>query len=255
MKQNHLWIAAALSALCLTACGSTGDSAGSGTLSLENSASSAADTTAAETTTAAADTTASAETTTAAADTTASAAEETDAETSAASATAETKAAEETQTQPAAPEQPAGPDSSAPLSEKARFVSNGVTFGIGDKFADISDRLVSQTRPSDRSQPCIPGAGEIIHYYYPGMVIDTNEAGVICEVYLGHDFDEGNSAQTVGGLALGMTQDDAVRIMGESNSEYDFAYSITEGSLYFTISVHDDGKIFGITASNNDLLM
>ncbi|MBO6114560.1 MAG: hypothetical protein J6P57_05840 [Lachnospiraceae bacterium] len=139
------------------------------------------------------------------------------------------------------------------LEAKSRFIYNGTEFGVGNKGSDIVSMLgeQAQIKPSEKSQPCIPGAGEIETFYYPGFIIQVTQYDVIATVCLTNDYDESKDCSTIGGLKLGQTIEDAKNIIGTDNmTEDEFGLNYQDGDKYLSISVRDDGSIFSIKAED-----
>lgn len=139
------------------------------------------------------------------------------------------------------------------LAAKSRFAYNGVEFGVGDKGSDVVSRLgdQAQIKPSEKSQPCIPGAGEVETFYYPGFIIEVTQYDIVASVCLTNDFDDSKDCSTLGGLKLGQTLEDAKKIIGTDNmTENEFGLNYQDGDKYLTISVREDGSIFSIKAED-----
>ncbi len=221
MKIQKIMLASAVALLCLAGCGNS-DSEGKGQITIVTK-----DTTAA--------------TTPAPADSSADESVPDDA-----SAADESSAAQPD----AGPAVPAD----APLSEKAKFIYKGVTIGVGEKFSDYKDKLGDMQAPMNRSQPCIPGAGESTNYAYDGMSISTNKDDVIYSISLDHDYTKSNEPSTAGGLHLEQTEEDTKRILGDIEPKFEGLYSYEDGDLELTVTIYD-GKILTIHAENLQLLM
>ena len=261
MKKRMYWIAAAAACvICLSGCGqvSTADTEGQVSLMTKAQTTDAAastETTAAET---AAETAAVTE---AAAETQAP-----EAQTEAA-APAETQAPEAAVDTPAviATDAPAQPKSAAEtpaadpaFAEKAKVTYNGVTFGVHDNFDAIAAQLGNETRPTNSAKPCIPGAGKYVCHHYPGFSVSVSEdTGVIYQIFLTESDDPGRDIATVGGLRLGMTKDDAATILGPSQSDLDFMYSIkdTQNPDFSIVANLDNGAIISIDISDFHVLI
>ena len=156
---------------------------------------------------------------------------------------------------PASSSADAAVQSDGSFAEKCRFVYNGVTFGIGDSFAEISDSLGKQTRPSDSSQPCIPGAGASIHYYFPGMVIDTGENGRIALILLTEEHDKGTDAATVDGIRLGSAISELEGIYGTSTYDIPELYNYASGDVKISAYADEAGNLTSFSIENNQMLM
>ena len=156
----------------------------------------------------------------------------------------------------------AGADMPAPdqaFAEKAKVIYNGVTFGVHDSFAAISAQLGNETRPTFTAKPCIPGAGSYVCHHYPGFSVAVSEtSGIIYQIFLTESEDPGRDICTTGGLHLGQTMDDAVRILGPSQSPYDFMYTQDDPqNPDFGISANfaDNGEINSIEISDYHVLI
>ena len=238
MKKNLLAKAcavlmAASVTLALAACGSS-DSSREGTVSLGPSdASGAAESAAAES---------KAE----------SAAEESKAE----SAAEESKAAEENAPaaeSAASEERTPEVAADAPFAEKFRFRYNGADFYVGEKFADIKDKLGKEAKPSAASKPCVPGAQDITFYYYPGLTIQVNFEGTVIEIALGEENAPGRDASTAGGLKLGDSIETAKKFLGEPAVQDEYHIEYTEGTASVSIYGRENEGIFIITLSDSSL--
>lgn len=141
------------------------------------------------------------------------------------------------------------------LAGKARFVYNGVEFGTGDKASEVTAKLDgSEIKPSEKSQPCVPGASEIETFYYPGFTFDVSKDDVILMVCLTNDYDESRDCKTVGGVGLGDSLDDAKNILGTENcTETEFGLNYQEDDLFLTINIGDDGSVFSIRAEDTSI--
>ena len=147
------------------------------------------------------------------------------------------------------------PDSSAPLAEKAKFSYNGCTFGVGDQFADISEKLGKQSGPVEKVQPCIPGASEITRYRFPGFIVETNPAGVISTICMTHDYDDSSEVGTVQGLHLGDKQEKVRAAMGEPGQNVEeMIYIYQDGDLSMSFNF-DEGTVMSVNAENLEILM
>ena len=132
------------------------------------------------------------------------------------------------------------------LKDAAKVTLNGVTFGVGDKASDVVAKLGDQIKPSDKSQPCIPGAGEITHYYYPGLVIAASQYDVISTISFTNDYGEGKDAKTVGGVGLGSTAADIKAALGTPSSEDEYGLSFADGDFSVTVVFADDNTAMSI---------
>lgn len=257
MKKRMYWIAAAAAcAICLSGCGEVSTAGVEGQVSLMTKAQTT-DAAAATETTAVAETAAAAETEAPAAET--QAVTEAAPETQAPEPVTETPQAFVTDApdQPASASQTAAPDPA--FAEKAKVTYNGVTFGVHDSFAAISAQLGNETRPTNTAKPCIPGSGNYICHHYPGFFVSVSEdTGIIYQIYLTESDDPGRDVCTAGGLHIGQTKDDAVRILGPSQSEYDFMYSVRDTQntdFSIVINFSDSGEISSIEISDYHVLI
>ena len=126
------------------------------------------------------------------------------------------------------------------LAAASKVVLNGVTFGVGEKASDVVAKLGDQIKPSEKSQPCIPGAGEITHYYYAGLCIDASQYDVISSIHFTNDFGEGYDAKTVNGAGLGSTVDEIKAAFGTPETEDEYGLSFKDGDLNVSVIIKDD---------------
>ena len=152
------------------------------------------------------------------------------------------------------PQNPAVPDSQAPLSEKAKFVYQGCTFAVGDLYANIAEKLGKQVAPSETVKPCIPGAGTETHYMYPGFTVAVTEKGVITSIVLNHDFDPSNEAGTVSGLHLGDKKEQVDQLLGKPDIDIEgMIYTYQQDDLTLSFDFEED-IITSVRSENNQLL-
>ncbi|MBQ8912813.1 MAG: hypothetical protein IJ054_02055 [Lachnospiraceae bacterium] len=140
------------------------------------------------------------------------------------------------------------------LAAKARFVYNGVEFGAGDKASEVVAKLGDQIKPSEKSQPCVPGSSEIETYYFPGFTFDVSKDDVIFSICLTNDYDDSKDCTTVGGVGIGKSLDDAKSILGTDNcEENEFGLTYTEGDIYLSVSIDDDGNVFSVRVEDTSI--
>ena len=158
VSKNVIIMTAAIMALCLASCGDSEESSSkSGTVSLvTTTTTTAADSSEAETTT-----TTTAETTTTTEETTTSAETTT---------TADTTTTAETTTTTAAPKKET-------MADKLKVTYNGVTFGVGDKFADIESKLGKYNDYFKSAHCNTDGMDDV--YIYNGIQVAVFEEGNI----------------------------------------------------------------------------
>ena len=137
--------------------------------------------------------------------------------------------------------------SSTGLAAAAKVSFNGVTFGTGDKASEVVAKLGDQVKPSDSSQPCIPGAGELTRYYYKGMTITASQYDVISNINFSNENGEGDDAKTADGIGLGSTADEIKAAIGTPASEDEFGLSYSEGTLSLTVVFDDEGKVMSLS--------
>ena len=169
----------------------------------------------------------------------------------------DTTTAAATTTEAAATEVAGGNDTAAPadtesqsastgLAAAAKVTFNGVTFGTGDKASEVVAKLGDQVKPSDSSQPCIPDAGEITHYYFKGLTVDASQYDVICSIYFTNENAEGYDAKLAGSAGLGSTGDEFKAALGTPETEDEYGLRYVEGDFGVSITYDNDGKAMSI---------
>lgn len=147
------------------------------------------------------------------------------------------------------PEVPA----TASFAEKTKFKFNGAAFSVGDKFADIKDKLGKEAKPSAKSQPCVPGSQEVENFYYPGLSFQVNYEGTIINMSISEDDAPGRDASTAGGLKLGDTRETAKKFLGDPASEDEYSLKYVEGEVTMTIYDRENQGIFLISIEDHSL--
>lgn len=141
----------------------------------------------------------------------------------------------------------------APFAEKTAIKYNGVTFYVGQKFADIKEQLGKESKPSDKSVPCVPGAQDVENFYYPGLSFQVNYEGNIISISLSNDFTPGNEASTAGGLRLGDDLAKVKKVLGEPTTEDEFGCKYTEGSITLSVMLRENEGVFIISLTDESL--
>ncbi len=161
-------------------------------------------------------------------------------------------AAESTAESSADERQPEVPADAA-FAEKTKIKYNGVTFYTGDTFADIKDKLGKESKPSQKSKPCVPDAHDVEFYYYPGMIVQVNFEGKILEVSVSEEESAGGDGSTAGGLKLGDDLATVKRFLGEPTTEDEYGCTYEEGSCVLKIMLRDGSGVFIINLSDSSL--
>ena len=136
------------------------------------------------------------------------------------------------------------------LAGKTQVTYNGVTFGCGDKASEVVAKLGDQVRPSETAQPCIPGVGELTHFYFPGLVITASQYDVIRQVTLTNDYAEGTDAKIGGSIGLGTKSDEIKSTLGDPTTEDEYGLSYSEGDYSFNVVFNDEGGAMSLYIEN-----
>ncbi len=140
------------------------------------------------------------------------------------------------------------------LRDKAKISYRGVEFNVGDKAADVIAKLGDQSKPSTKSQPCIPGAGELEYFYYTDLYICVSQFGQITDIGFSSFEYPDSIAATVSGIKLGITQAECKAILGEPDEDYGGYFIFKDGG--YSISVifaEDEDKATSISIGDMDL--
>ena len=167
-----------------------------------------------------------------------------DAAESAAESTAEAAASGDRE-----PEVPA----TASFAEKTKFKFGDAVFSVGDKFADIKDKLGNEAKPSAKSQPCVPGSQEVENFYYAGLSFQVNYEGTIINMAISEENAPGRDASTAGGLKLGDTRETAKKFLGEPAEEDEFGLKYVDGTTTLNIYDREKDNIFIISIEDTAL--
>ena len=137
-------------------------------------------------------------------------------------------------------------DSSISKSEellKYNIIYNDTEFSIGDNFDKIKEKLGKEAKPSDKSKPCNPYAkGEIAHYYYDGLTIDTNYEGIINYISIDSD-----TVMLSSKVKVGMKSEEIKELIGNiEEDEYSLRTDINN-DIYVNMIKNDDGTIMVIS--------
>ena len=263
MKVKAVLIAA-LSVLCLTACGNSDSSSGAeGIVTIQTTTAPADSSSAAETTTASTTTAATTKETTKA--TTKETKKTTKATTKATTkettkqTTEEQTTAQQTVTQapPVTTEQqtqaqtvnttvattkapePAGPDLST-FKGKAMVNYKGFIFGVGENINDIKSKLGKESAPMSEAPNCLTGETSPI-YFYEGMEIETTYAGKIFSIRMGSTvMYPGSDVATASGVKFGDPESKLTSTFGDPAESDAYGMKLfKEGSLTVTTFAFD----------------
>jgi|GEM_PF-6644479 len=142
------------------------------------------------------------------------------------------------------------------LRENTRFTYRGVEFSVGDNADDVIPNLGDQSKPSDKQQPCIPGAGEIEYFYYDGVIIQVTQFGLICDINISKFETPDSDAATVTGVGMNTSEEECKSILGEPTNDYGGYFIYSDGGYSFSVIFDDeDGSVTSISASDMDLPM
>ena len=141
----------------------------------------------------------------------------------------------------------------AALADKGKVVLNGAAFGMGDKFADVKDKLGDQAKPPKSSKPCVPGAQDVEFNYYPGLTVQVNYEGTVIAATISGDDAPGRDASLAAGVKIGSSRDDVKALMGEPGSEDEFGLQYMEGDLRISIYDREDEGVFCISIEDSSL--
>ena len=123
---------------------------------------------------------------------------------------------------------------------------NDVVFALGNTMDSIKESLGQESKPSDTSKACGPDVkGDTTHYYYDGLTIDVNYAGIINGAYLSE-----GSASLRSGARVGMTVEDIKTLInGANEDEYSLNYYVGD-NMYITMVKADDDTIMSISVGD-----
>lgn len=141
---------------------------------------------------------------------------------------------------------------SGDIKTKAKLVYNGFEFGVGDNLNDIKDKLGSEAGPSQKVESCMTGKPEVV-YYFKNINVHTSTEGVIYSVDMGMDaLFEGEDGQTKDGVKVGMTFDEAKKLLGEPTKTDSYNYFYEDGTLRLQLaaSLDDDSKVGAISVTD-----
>jgi len=144
------------------------------------------------------------------------------------------------------------PASSGDVKFMAKLSYNNFEFGVGDNINDIKDKLGNEAGPSQKVESCMTGKPEVV-YYFTNVNVHTSTEGVIYSVDIGMDANyEGEGGQTKDGVKIGMTFDEAKKILGEPTKSDDYNYFYEDGTLRLQLiaALDDDAKIGGISVTD-----
>ena len=141
---------------------------------------------------------------------------------------------------------------SGDIKTKSKLVYNGFEFGVGDNINDIKASLGAEAGPSQKVESCMTGNPEVV-YYFKNINVHTSTEGVIYSVDMGMDaLYEGEDGSTKDGVKIGMSFEDAKKLLGEPTKSDSFNYFYEDGTLTLQLSaaMDDDTKIGSISVTD-----
>ena len=143
---------------------------------------------------------------------------------------AKTETADTTQSRAAGapPTQAAGEPQASQSDDHFWFTHNGVEIHMGVPFAELAEKLGSESKPSETIESCDPGSDWVqIQHYYPGITVHEDKDGNV----FGVEMSEWN-VPSAGDLTMNgvlklheSTRDDVVAALGEPEpNEYGIFY-------------------------------
>lgn len=144
------------------------------------------------------------------------------------------------------------PAPSGEVKAMAKLSYNGCEFGVGDNINDIKADLGDEAGPSQKVESCMTGKPEVV-YYYKNMNVHASTEGVIYSVDLGMDaLYQGEEGSTKDGVKVGMTFEEAKKLLGEPTKTDTYNYFYEDGTLKLQLSaaLDDDNKVGAISVTD-----